>query len=155
MPVSIAAEEAHYCGANTLPDANGDLAYAEGTRFGYRGLIADGTQARHAFGSGMGYARFEWRDVAAEGAGVALTLRNVSGRAGSEVVQLYRDAPECALIGFAKAHLQPGEERRVVLVPEPKMLRQWHDGWQTMTGEIAVRVARSAEDAGVAVTLRL
>ncbi len=97
MPVSIAMSEADYCGYATKPDANGDLIYAEGTRFGYRGLIANGTPARHALGSGFGYARFEWSDVAEEDGGVAVTVRNISARAGSEVIQLYRDEPEhCA-----------------------------------------------------------
>ena len=63
----------------------------KGRRLGYRGLIANGTPARHPLGSGMGYARFEWSDIAAEGGGVAVTVRNISARAGSDVIQLYRD----------------------------------------------------------------
>ena len=158
MPVSIARREQDYCGYDVRPDAAGKLGYGEGTRLGYRGLIAGKTPARHAFGSGMGYARFEWRDAVAQADGIALTVRNVSDRAGADVVQLYRDAPECALLGFAKVHLQPGEERQVIIRPEARMLRLWRPGsveggWEAMTGAIAVRVARSAEDAGLALTL--
>ncbi|MEO5598039.1 MAG: glycoside hydrolase family 3 C-terminal domain-containing protein [Novosphingobium sp.] len=155
MPVSIAAEEAHYCGANTQPDAEGNLSYAEGTRFGYRGLIAGGTPARHALGSGMGYARFAWDDVEVLGDGVAVTVRNITDRAGADVVQLYRDTPECALIGFAKVWLEPGEARRIVVTPEAKMLRLWRDGWQAITGDLPVRVARHAEDPGLGAILHL
>lgn len=153
MPVSIARAEADYCGYVLQPDADGHLDYVEGTRFGYRGLIAQGTPARHALGSGFGYARFAIEDVAAEAGGVALTLRNLSQRAGSEVVQLYRDAPECALVGFAKVALAAGEARRVTIAIEPRALRVWQDGWVMPQGPVAIRIARSAEDAGVTVTV--
>jgi beta-glucosidase len=153
MPVSIAMEEAHYCGANTTPDADGNLAYREGFNLGYRGLIAQGTPARHPLGSGMGYARFAWSDVAVADGEIAVTVRNISGRAGSDVVQLYRDQPECALLGFAKVRLEPGEERRVVITPERRMLRVWRDGWQALAGRMTVRVARSAEDPGLTAVL--
>ncbi|UVO53111.1 glycoside hydrolase family 3 C-terminal domain-containing protein [Sphingomonas sp. SUN039] len=153
MPVSIARQEVDYCGYSTTPDADGDLVYAEGVNFGYRGLIANGTPARHTLGSGMGYARFEWHDVVAEDGGVAVTVRNISDRAGSDVIQLYRDAPETALIGFAKVRLEPGEERRVVVRPEPKMLRRWQDGWQSLPENIPLRLARGAEAQGFPATL--
>jgi beta-glucosidase len=154
MPVSIARAEADYCGYDLQPDCDGRLAYTEATRFGYRGLIAGERPARHAFGSGMGYACFEWRDAAQDGDGVVITVCNISDRAGSDVVQLYRDAPECALLGFAKVHLQPGEKRQVTIVPEQRMLRTWRDAaWQEMRGKITVRLARSAEDPGLPLDL--
>lgn len=153
MPVSIAAEEADYCGYSTTPDAHGDLHYAEGALFGYRGLIANGTPARHALGSGFGYAKFEWLDIEPVGGGVAVTVRNMSARAGSDVIQLYRSAPETALIGFTKIYLAPGEAQRVVVQASDKALRLWSDGWQAITGDIACRLARSAEDSGFNLTL--
>lgn len=154
MPVSIAVNEADYCGLNVTPDTNGDLAYNEGTGVGYRGLMANGTPARHPLGSGMGYARFEWSDVAAEGGGVAVTVRNVSDRAGSDVIQLYRDTPETALVGFAKVRLEPGEARRVVVTAEPRMMRIWDGGWRDLGRDVRLRVARDAEDARIPVVAR-
>ena len=70
---------------------------------------------------------------------------------GAEVVQLYRDAPETALCGFGKFRLRPGEERRVSITVDPRSLRTWAGGWQMPEGPIAIRVARSAEDRGLAV----
>lgn len=153
MPVSIAMQEADYCGYSTQPDDNGDLIYAEGTRIGYRGLIAGSKPARHPLGTGFGYARFEWSNIAAEDGGVGLTVRNLSDRAGSDVIQLYRDSPETALVGFTKVRLGAGEERRVVVRPEPKMMRVWNDGWRALSEDIELRLTRSAEDAGLPVTL--
>lgn len=146
MPVSIATNEADYCGYSTKPDANGDLSYAEGIRFGYRGLIANGTPARHTLGSGFGYAKFEWSDISAEEGGIAVTVRNTSARAGSDVVQLYRDTPETALVGFVKLHLAADETRRVLLKPEEKMMRLWADGWTRVSSDVGLRLARNAED---------
>jgi len=154
MPVSIARTEQEYHGYALAPDGDGMLRYDEGTRLGYRGLIASGTPARHPLGSGFGYAHFEWSDVRIEGDAVSVLVRNTASRAGADVVQVYRDAPECALIGFAKVALAAGEERRVTVALEPRMLRLWGDsGWATMTGEIALRVARHAEDAGLPLLL--
>lgn len=153
LPVTIARDEADYVGLNLQPDADGKLEYSEGTRLGYRGLIANGTPARHPFGSGFGYARFEIADATVDGLTVSVTVRNVSERAGSEVVQVYRDAPETALVGFAKVRLQPDEERRVDIAVDPRMLRLWNDGWQDLPRPLALRVARDAEDPGLPVTL--
>jgi len=147
IPVSIARAEADYCGYALTPADDGRLAYAEGTRFGYRGLIANGTSARHPLGSGFGYARFAWSDVGWDGGAVAVTVSNISERAGAEVVQLYRDTPECTLVGFAKATLAPGEARRIWIVPEPKAMRHWQGGWQPL-GDLPLRLARHAEDRG-------
>jgi beta-glucosidase len=153
LPVTIARDEADYVGLNLQPDADGRLEYSEGTRLGYRGLIANGTPARHPFGSGFGYARFKISDVTADGLTVSVTVRNVSDRVGSEVVQLYRDAPESALVGFAKVRLQPGEERRVEIAADRRMLRIWDGGWQDLPRPLTLRVARHAEDPGLSVTL--
>lgn len=152
MPVSIAAAEADYRGYSVQPDDEGILAYAEGTCFGYRGLIASQTPALHPFGSGFGYARFSWSDIAQDGDGIAVTVRNLSDRAGADVVQVYRDAPETALVGFAKVRLAPGEERRVTITPERRMLRIWREGaWAAMEDALPLRVARHAEDGGTQV----
>ena len=47
-------------------------------------------------------------------------------------------------------HLAPGEARRVRIVPQPKAMRQWHDGWRKL-GDVPLRLARNAEDPGLIV----
>lgn len=156
LPVSIARRESDYCGLNVTPDANGQLEYSEGTKLGYRGLIANRTPARHSFGSGFGYAQFELVEAAADASTVAVTVRNTSCRKGAEVVQLYRDEPECALVGFAKVFLGPNEERRVSIQVDDRMLRTWSErGWTRLERATPVRIARNAEDAGLKVNLKL
>jgi len=155
LPVSIARHEADYCGYTLTPDALGYLPYTEATCLGYRGLIRNATPARFAFGSGMGYARFALSHARAVGTTVSCLVQNLSARAGSEVVQVYRDAPECTLIGFAKVHLQPSEARRVEIALSPRQFAQWADGWTYPQGPVNVRIARSAEDAGTLVAMTL
>lgn len=155
MPVTIARDEADYCGYAVKPDASGKLPYDEGVRLGYRGLIEAGVVARHPFGSGMGYARFDWRDARIEGSTVIVTLENVSERAGAEVVQVYRDAPETTLVGFAKILLEAGETGEVRIAIQPRQLMMWSDdGWSSLGDTVALRVARSVEDKGLPLVLQ-
>ncbi len=151
MPVSIAAQDADYPAFDLTPDAKGDLVYAEGTRIGYRGLAAAGLQPRHALGSGFGYARFELSDAAIrpkdDGDFEALvTVRNLAGRAGAEVIQVYRDQPELALIGFAKVQLNPGQEARVAIPIARRRFMIWRDGWVPLGAHARVLIGRSAAD---------
>lgn len=156
MPVTIARDEADYPGYCLKPDADGQLRYTDGTRFGYRGLIAAGRPARHTLGAGSGYAAFEWSEATVEGDAVAVTVANVSDRAGSDVVQLYRDQPETTLIGFAKVHLAPGESARVRLPLARRRFMRWSDrGWTDLCEQVDVRLARHAEDAGTALIVNV
>ncbi|KUR70827.1 beta-glucosidase [Novosphingobium fuchskuhlense] len=154
MPVTIAREEADYPGYSLKPQADGALPYAEGTRIGYRGLIAAGRAARHTLGAGEGYARFAWSDPAITAEGAAITVTNVSARAGTDVVQVYRDAPEATLIGFAKVHVEPGHAARVMIPLPRRRFMVWGDsGWELLPAPHRVRIARHAEDAGHALEI--
>jgi beta-glucosidase len=156
LPVTIAQVEADYSGWNVQPDANGHLAYSEGVRVGYRHLCGEGRRARHALGSGMGYARFEWSEIEATANGVCVTVRNLSDRAGSDIVQIYRNVPDPALVGFAKCHLGPGESDRIHIPLPRRRFEIWGaDGWVAIGKSVAVRVARHAEDPGTTLQIEI
>jgi beta-glucosidase len=151
MPVTIAADDADYPALSLQPDANGDLRYNEGTRVGYRGLATRGVAPRTAFGSGFGYTRFTLEDTAIEADGedgwiVSATLRNAGGRAGAEVVQVYRAQPELTLVAFEKVSLAPGEARTVRMPVERRRLQVWDGGWVDLVGRIDLLVGRSSTD---------
>jgi beta-glucosidase len=91
----------------------------------------------YAFGYGLSYTRFGYRDLAITPAAirpgghvqVAVTVENVGTRAGDEVVQLYLSdlvgsvvTPLKQLKGFARVTLQPGEQRVVEFTLGPKEL---------------------------------
>ncbi|USX17102.1 glycoside hydrolase family 3 C-terminal domain-containing protein [Oxalobacteraceae bacterium OTU3CAMAD1] len=150
LPVSIAAEDGDYPALSLQPDANGDLHYSDGVRVGYRGLAAKGVAPRQAFGAGFGYASFELRAPGLEAVGdgweLTVTLRNTSARAGAEVVQVYRDQPELTLVGFAKAHLDAGEERQVRVAIAARRMQLWDGGWTDLAGPVRLLVGRSSTD---------
>ena len=149
LPVTIAASEQDYPAFGLTPDSSGDLRYSEGMLLGYRGLHAKGIAPRHAFGAGFGYARFTLTDAIlsgsmSEGAAVAVTVSNISAVAGSEVIQIYRDAPEMTLIGFTKIHLQPGESRSVTIDLPKRRFETWRDEWQLIDATARLFIGRSS-----------
>jgi beta-glucosidase len=156
MPVSIAREDADYPALSLQPDTGGDLHYADGVLVGYRGLAARGCTPRQAFGSGFGYTSFALEEAAAEvdgadGWAVTVTLRNTGARAGAEVVQVYRTAPELALVGFDKVWLAAGERRAVRIGIERRRLQVWNEGWTDLPGSVELLVGRASDDAPLAV----
>jgi beta-glucosidase len=139
LPVTLAQREADYPALALQPDETGDLHYDDDVLVGYRGLAVRRCRPLHAFGAGQGYTRFEWIEAVADGGDVLVTLRNIGTRRGSEVVQLYRNDPEFALVGFAKVSVSAGETAVVRVTPEPRMFRIWQgDAWQIR--ETAARI---------------
>ena len=158
LPISIAECDADYPGLNIQPDATGKLFYSDATRIGYRGIIAAGKSARYPFGAGYGYANFAWSDAQCEKGGVSVLVSNTSDRAGSDVVQVYRDEPEATLVGFAKVLLDPGASKRVTIALPRRRFMYWddqHAEWMPIGKTTQVRLARHAEDIGMALELEI
>jgi beta-glucosidase len=117
----------------------------------------------YAFGHGLSYTRFDYRDLglsarevgAAGTIAVEFDLTNAGERAGVEVAQLYvRDPvasvtrPVQELKGFARVSLEPGESRRV-RIELPVALLGFHgaDGRRIVEpGEILVQVGAASDD---------
>jgi beta-glucosidase len=156
MPVTIAREDADYPALSLQPDASGNLRYEEGTRVGYRGLAARGTEPRQAFGSGFGYTTFALDGAVAESDGadgwnVTVTVRNTGRRPGAEVVQVYRVQPELTLVGFEKVWLAPGERRAVRIPVERRRLQVWDGAWTDLPGSVSLLIGRASDDLPLAV----
>ena len=119
----------------------------------------------YPFGHGLSYTRFEYsglslsrtRAVAGDRVEVALDVKNVGGRDGDEVVQLYaRDvesktpAPVRELRGFERVALKAGEQRRVrfTLVPERDLARydEARKAFGVEPGEFEVELGASSGD---------
>jgi len=115
------------------------------------------------FGFGLSYTTFEYSSLAIEPATIGpdatalvrARIRNVGGVPGDEVVQLYlRDVlatvsrPQIELAGFARVHLQPGEEREVTFPLGPEHLRLLDRGmrWVVEPGTFRVMVGGSSKD---------
>jgi beta-glucosidase len=176
----VGQEPLYYAQMPTGRPAHGDLSHAPtnpAEQYQSR-YIDEDNSALFPFGWGLSYARFSYsqpmvsagdvalRDVA-EGKGKALTVgvdvRNTSGIAGTEIVQLYVrntsasvEQPVRELKGFERVALQAGETKHVEFplgfdelsfynveskrVVEPTTYKVWVGGSSLATGETKFEV---------------
>jgi beta-glucosidase len=95
----------------------------------------------YGFGYGLSYSTFEYSNLklspaeiqAGESLTVQVDVRNTSKIAGDEVAELYLEfpprtgAPDRAVRGFKRVHLQPGETRTVSYTLSPRDLSMVND----------------------------
>jgi len=148
------------CPALDVTPVEGRLHYAEDVLVGYRGWRAE---PLFPFGHGSGYTEWDYRSLSVEeGAGgpvAVVTVANVGGRPGAEVVQVYvgpetpePDRPVRWLAGFARAVADPGESVTVRVPLPARTLQVWTaEGWRTRPGRYRVEAARSIADRRLAV----
>ena len=121
----------------------------------------------YPFGHGLSYTRFAYAPLrvtpaaggAAAGLSVVTQVKNVGGRAGDEVAQLYLGfpdtpgAPRIALRGFRRLALQPGQAAEVRFDLSPRDLSAVTDAGvrQVMAGRYTVSVGSGQPGTGVPV----
>jgi beta-glucosidase len=119
---------------NVTPQ-DGRLAYAEGTRVGYRGWYGSEIEPAFWFGAGLGWGVWDYRSAQHlrddDGESLMIVLSNTANRPSGEVVQVYwrpgEDAP-VRLVGYAVAdQVVPGEERTVTVTCDPRAFRLWDE----------------------------
>ena len=107
-----------------------------------------------AFGHGLTYANFAYRDLQIIGGPTIrakFTVTNTGTRPGTDVPQLYlteaAGAKRVRLLGFDRVTLGPGESRTVTLAADPRLLARF-DGarWRIAGGTYRVRLSRSAAE---------
>lgn len=88
------------------------------------------------FGHGLSYSMFEysWNSVpesvqTGDSLKVSVNVKNISNRAGDEIVQLYTSlqntklkVPLRSLQGFKRVHLNPGESKEISFILSPKQM---------------------------------
>ena len=109
-----------YSGVGELPNFE-DFGMANRTYRYYTG------KPLYPFGYGLSYTKFEYSDLsvptstvaAGQPVGADVTVENTGKVAGDEIVQLYlkfpavKGAPQIALRGFQRVHLEPGANQKV------------------------------------------
>ncbi|HEY5384516.1 MAG TPA: glycoside hydrolase family 3 C-terminal domain-containing protein [Acidimicrobiales bacterium] len=138
------------------PGIEGKVVYGEGVLVGYRFYETMRLAPLFPFGFGLSYGDMAFEDVAADGAGVSLTVSNNGSRRGTEVVQVYVRAPESRvrrpdreLVGFAKVVLEPGERQTVRIPLAAAAFRYWDvdtHAWRSDPGRYEVLVGTSSRD---------
>ena len=134
--------------------------YAEGLDVGYRYYSTHHVPVLFAFGHGLSYASFAYRDLTAEaeenGVSLSFEVCNTSERAGKEVVQVYVRAcapvvyrPARELKAFEKIFVKGGGCEKVSLSLGRRAFAHWsaaEDGWRVSDGAYEILVGASSED---------
>jgi beta-glucosidase len=128
--------------------------YSEGSDVGYRWFAKKALTPMFAFGHGLSYTSFNYRDLTVHGGETVtahFTVSNTGERAGAEIPQLYLTAGPhgqlLRLLGYHRVELGPAESRRVGIEVDPRLLASY-DGsagsWRIDGGGYAVAVSASA-----------
>lgn len=141
------------------------IEYSEGADVGYRWYAGNGHVPMFAFGHGLSYTRFDYRDLVLTGGDTitaSFSVVNVGDRAGADVPQLYVTAapggPCLQLLGFERVELEPGATRRVRIEADPRLLARYDSsvgGWRIEPGDYAAAVGISASAMRLAAAVEL
>jgi beta-glucosidase len=152
LPFTIPTDPAH------LPDFDADA--EEVTYDGWHGwwkLERDGNAPAFPFGFGLSYTAFALGPFAIareeDELVVSGSVRNIGGRAGADVVQVYvgRDGDRRWLLGFARVEVPAGAEQPVAIhIPVAGLARRDSASrtWAVAPGTYTVTVARHGADPG-------
>ena len=155
-----------YCSTGDLP-AFDDYSMSNRT---YRYF---GGTTLFAFGHGLSYTKFDYRDAALnqpfynpdDTAKVSFTLQNSGARGGDEVAQVYFrqvnppvPQPQLALCGFARIHLEQGQTARVSVNIPTGRLRHWDAAGKKYTvagGDYELLIGAAADDLRLRVPVKV
>jgi beta-glucosidase len=150
------------------PEADGKrIVYKEGVFVGYRGYERKGTKPLFAFGYGLSYTNFTYRNLKVsksspkyakpsnEGFQVEFDLTNTGRSEGAEVAEVYvgdshatLPRPVKELKGFAKVSLRPGETRHVSVILNERALSYYDVAtkqWRVDPGDFDILVGSSSD----------
>jgi beta-glucosidase len=141
------------------------IRYDEGAEVGYRWFAKTATRPLFAFGHGLSYTAFGYRDLTVEGGdtiAARFSVTNTGDRAGADVPQLYLTEAagerRMRLLGFERVELGPGESRSVTITADPRSIAHY-DGpagqWHIAAGVYQVALARAADDLAANVEVSL
>lgn len=151
--------------ASTFQLESFPVEYVEGANVGYRWYEKQRRRPLFAFGHGLSYTSFAYRNPVVTGGrslNVTFEVTNTGKRAGADVPQMYvaRDgsATPMRLAGFTRVTLKPGETRRITLTAEPRIVADYDTtlpGWRIAGGAYRVALAHDSQDRALVVTTRL
>jgi beta-glucosidase len=95
---------------------------------------------------------------------VSFTVKNIGGRAGTEIAQVYASLPDAAgeppkrLVGWARVELAPGESKQVSVPVSRHHLTIFDEGsnsWKLVPGSYTVLAGGSSQDLPLHQTITL
>lgn len=144
----------YYKSLNDLPDFD-DYDIQKGRTYMYFE-----EEPLYAFGYGLNYTRFDYKNLKSEvtddAVNLTFSIRNAGKLAGDEVAQVYVTFPETGikvplkqLKGFDRVHIEKGKTARVTISVPKKELRLWDDAkgeFYTPTGNYIFMVGAASDD---------
>ncbi len=144
----------YYKSLNDLPDFD-DYDIQKGRTYMYFE-----EEPLYAFGYGLSYTRFDYKNLKSEvtddAVNLTFSIRNAGKLAGDEVAQVYVTFPETGikvplkqLKGFDRVHIEKGKTARVTISVPKKELRLWDDAkgeFYTPTGNYIFMVGAASDD---------
>ena len=104
------------------------IRYDVGAEVGYRWFAKTGARPLYAFGYGLNYTSFDYRDLEVSGGETitaTFTVTNTGDRDGADVPQLYLTEAagdeRMRLLSFERVELQPGQSRSVRVTADPRL----------------------------------
>jgi beta-glucosidase len=138
------------------------VTYPEGSDVGHRWYDRRHLKPLFAFGHGLSYTQFAYKNLQASGGevvSVSFDLSNTGSRAGAEVAQLYvRVDGVRRLAGWSRVDLQPGQTRRVAIKAEPRILARYDTrkaGWSVNGGAYTLEVSAAIDDPKLSGSVKL
>jgi len=160
-----------------FPGVNLVANYSEGIFVGYRHYDKNNIEPLFAFGHGLSYTTFDYKNIKINKAAnfntdyttacnVELNVTNTDKTAGAEVVQIYLGLPSTTnveqapkkLSGFARVELKAGETKQVSIPLEGRSfcyLDINSHSWKAVTGTVKVMAGSSSRDIRLNGTIEL
>ena len=130
--------------------------YREGLYVGYRYFSTAKRPIRFPFGFGLSYTQFEYGSLAVTERGVSFSVKNVGGRDGDEIAQLYVSLPGAKIFrpvlelkGFSRVSLKAGESQKIEIPFDEYTFRYFNvqsNAWEIEGGTWEILVGASCED---------
>ena len=130
--------------------------YREGLYVGYRYFSTAKRPIRFPFGFGLSYTQFEYGSLDVTERGVSFSVKNVGGRDGDEIAQLYVSLPGAKIFrpvlelkGFSRVSLKAGESQKIEIPFDEYTFRYFNvqsNAWEIEGGTWEILVGASCED---------
>lgn len=130
----------------------------EGSDVGYRWFARTGKKPRYAFGHGLTYTSFGYRDLTLtpDSTGrlkASFTVINTGEKDGTDTPQLYLlnqpNRTQQRLAGWDRVTLKPGESKTISVDVDPRLLANWDEkshSWKVDSGRYRLGVGSNSEE---------